>query len=502
MPIVPGLYCVEVTADSFPEDQLLDTYATMWDSFCGISVGSGTPPAPTLQMMMSVNQTARSLTSVGNVAGTTPTLVIGQELTLAAGVSNGSVGNYTYAWSVPANTAGSDWNDVADSTQGPPPALTAAQLAGNSIDFRWTDCSGGASARTASPPNCPAGTVTLTATPIEGSGAPPLSPVSAQFSIQVPQITPVAQENGSISVPAPGTLALPSATDDGFCVGLVGTPSVCLNNASNTTFPFGMVFSLPAGGPTGRYEWVQVVNKAVWDQTDGYGNVCAAATSGHDNAVPTDNSGGVPHDRGGLLAWDAPSIPLSASYPKVTLNFGFTTTLMFVPTNSTGENVGTYINQNDVGTLVPLFTIGWSWLAEADLVAGSSPVVWAAKTSDDGLGNPTDPAVGTTSSYPRWTQVVNTLADCNPLPPVIVSVSPSSGPVGTKVTITGNNFGAAQGTSTVMFDAATATASAGGWGANGNSITVVVPNLAAGTVNVRVTVGGVASAPFPFTVTQ
>jgi hypothetical protein len=36
---------VEVTADSFPEDQLLDTYATMWDSFCGISVGSGTQTA-------------------------------------------------------------------------------------------------------------------------------------------------------------------------------------------------------------------------------------------------------------------------------------------------------------------------------------------------------------------------------------------------------------------------------------------------------------------------
>ena len=82
-------------------------------------------------------------------------------------------------------------------------------------------------------------------------------------------------------------------------------------------------------------------------------------------------------------------------------------------------------------------------------------------------------------------------------PPNITSLSPTSGPVGTSVTITGTNFGATQGSSTVTFNGTAATPTS--WSAT--SIAVTVP-AGATTGNVVVTVGGVASNGMTFTVTS
>jgi len=85
-----------------------------------------------------------------------------------------------------------------------------------------------------------------------------------------------------------------------------------------------------------------------------------------------------------------------------------------------------------------------------------------------------------------------------PLPvsaPAITNVSPGAGPVGTSVTITGSNFGATQGTSTVKFNGVTATAT--NW--SNTSITCTVPTGAT-TGPIVVTVGGNASNGFNFTV--
>jgi hypothetical protein len=79
--------------------------------------------------------------------------------------------------------------------------------------------------------------------------------------------------------------------------------------------------------------------------------------------------------------------------------------------------------------------------------------------------------------------------------PSIASVLPASAAAGTSVTITGTNFGATQGTSTVTFNGVTATPTS--WSAT--SIVVPVP-AAATTGNVVVTVNGVASAGAAFTV--
>ncbi len=79
--------------------------------------------------------------------------------------------------------------------------------------------------------------------------------------------------------------------------------------------------------------------------------------------------------------------------------------------------------------------------------------------------------------------------------PYITSLSPTSGSVGTSVTITGANFGATQGTSTVTFNGTAATPTS--WSAT--SIAVPVPTGAT-TGNVVVTVGGTASNGVSFTV--
>jgi hypothetical protein len=80
--------------------------------------------------------------------------------------------------------------------------------------------------------------------------------------------------------------------------------------------------------------------------------------------------------------------------------------------------------------------------------------------------------------------------------PTITSLSVTSGAVGTPVTITGTNFGAAQGTSAVKFNGTAATPTS--WSAT--SIAVDVPSGAT-TGNVVVTVGGQASNGITFTVT-
>jgi IPT/TIG domain-containing protein len=81
----------------------------------------------------------------------------------------------------------------------------------------------------------------------------------------------------------------------------------------------------------------------------------------------------------------------------------------------------------------------------------------------------------------------------SPTAPDIMSLSPSTGIVGTTVTISGTNFGAS---GTVTFNGTSATAMS--WSAT--SIVVPVPT-AATTGNVVVTVGGVASNGVSFTVT-
>lgn len=83
----------------------------------------------------------------------------------------------------------------------------------------------------------------------------------------------------------------------------------------------------------------------------------------------------------------------------------------------------------------------------------------------------------------------------NPVPPTITSLSPASGPVNWSVTVTGTNFGATQGSSTLKFNGTTATPTS--W--SSTSIVAPVP-VGATTGPVVVTVNGAASNGVTFTV--
>src|SRR5262249_22770965 len=108
----------------------------------------------------------------------------------------------------------------------------------------------------------------------------------------------------------------------------------------------------------------------------------------------------------------------------------------------------------------------------------SSPDSWltidAASTSGVGSSNIQFTAASNTSSLTRIGTL--TIADQTftvtqtSSAPSITALSPASGPVGTTVTITGTNFGATKGTSTVTFNGTLATPTA--WSAT--SITVPV----------------------------
>jgi hypothetical protein len=80
--------------------------------------------------------------------------------------------------------------------------------------------------------------------------------------------------------------------------------------------------------------------------------------------------------------------------------------------------------------------------------------------------------------------------------PAITLISPTSGRVGSQVTIAGVSFGTTRGLSAVMFGGVVAPV--GSWTLN--TIIVTVPSGAA-TGNVVVSVGGLNSNAMPFTVT-
>lgn len=78
------------------------------------------------------------------------------------------------------------------------------------------------------------------------------------------------------------------------------------------------------------------------------------------------------------------------------------------------------------------------------------------------------PATGTLGNSRKWAAGIVTYK-AKP-PPSIITVAPTSGPVATPVTISGSNFGATQGASTITFNGVTATPTS--WSAS--SITVPV----------------------------
>ncbi|HKT48567.1 MAG TPA: Ig-like domain-containing protein, partial [Candidatus Acidoferrales bacterium] len=127
----------------------------------------------------------------------------------------------------------------------------------------------------------------------------------------------------------------------------------------------------------------------------------------------------------------------------------------------------------------------------------AAPYSYALNTTTLSDGNHVLSAVATDAAGNSATSATVAVKVNNTTPaPSISGLNPTSGVVGTSVTISGANFGATQGTSTVKFNGTTASVTS--WSAA--SIVATVP-AGASTGSVVVTVGGVASNGVNFTVT-
>ena len=129
------------------------------------------------------------------------------------------------------------------------------------------------------------------------------------------------------------------------------------------------------------------------------------------------------------------------------------------------------------------------------LTLSSAGLISGTPTTPNATSNFTAMVTDSSNPVQTATQALSILINLPP-PPTITSLSQNAGTVGASITITGTNFGTAQGSSTVTFNG-TAAAAASAWSAT--SITVTVP-VGATTGNVVVTVSGQASNGSPFTI--
>jgi len=236
------------------------------------------------------------------------------------------------------------------------------------------------------------------------------------------------------------------------------------------------------------------------------GNIGAAVTITGANFGASQGSSTVKFN--GIVAtptsWTATSIvvpvPAGATTGNVVVTVGGTASngLPFTVTNPGPSITGLNPASGVVGTVVTISGVNFGASQGTNTVkfngTAGSPTSWTATSIV--VPVPTGAATGSvvvTVGGVASNGVTFTVT----LPaPTISGLNPTSGVVGTAVTITGANFGAAQGTSTVTFNGAAATPTS--WSAT--SIVAPVPTGAT-TGNVVVTVSGAASNGVTFTVT-
>ncbi len=127
-------------------------------------------------------------------------------------------------------------------------------------------------------------------------------------------------------------------------------------------------------------------------------------------------------------------------------------------------------------------------------------------TNKDIFAVPSSLSLGSHTIYIRakdssgdWTQVsTGSFIVTSPLPPTITSFTPSSGLIGTTVTITGTNFDPSPANNTVKFNGTTATVTA----STSTSITTTVPTGATTGIISITTGGNTATSSTSFTVTS
>jgi hypothetical protein len=157
------------------------------------------------------------------------------------------------------------------------------------------------------------------------------------------------------------------------------------------------------------------------------------------------------------------------------------------------------------GAVVPVTLAGTNFLTGATVTTDNTGVAVSAVTVVSAsqitaaftiAANATLGAANVSVAAGGWTTTSSVIFTVNPTVPAVSTLAPATGGAGTIVTVSGINFGATQGASTVTFNGALAAPTS--WSAT--SITVPVPWLAT-TSYVVVRVGGVPSIGTLFTVT-
>src|SRR5712664_227837 len=232
-----------------------------------------------------------------------------------------------------------------------------------------------------------------------------------------------------------------------------------VNVGADSTFTAGPGYTIPAGGSNARLamQFTTVASQGTYSTLESWST--AALADGIFAALKGASSGSAPPSITSLNPTSGPAGTL------VTI---------------TGANFGATQGTSAVRFSGGIIATPTSWSATSISV----PVPAAAPIGNDLV----DVVVGGVGSN----QVVFTVPS---LSPFISNLTPPTGPLGTSVTITGTNFGATQGSSTVTFNGTAATPTS--WSAT--SIVVPVP-VGATTGTVIVTVGGLASNALTFTV--
>src|ERR1043165_7847030 len=205
-----------------------------------------------------------------------------------------------------------------------------------------------------------------------------------------------------------------------------------------------------------------------------------------------DTQSGVPNVSGTITAGSAVSVDVwmrktasaGTMFPRVKININ----------SSTGASLGVITGSTQLSTTLTKYTLTGTVPANVSITTGDRFYLWVGVnlTSATSVNNRGElDGEGTVNGNYDSKMTV-------PLPnpaPNISNLSPNNGPVATSVTITGTNFGATQGTSTVTFNGTSATPTS--WSAT--SISAPVPSGAT-TGSVVVTVNSQPSNGATFTV--
>jgi Cellulose binding domain len=304
---------------------------------------------------------------------------------------------------------------------------------------------------------------------------------------------PIANAQTSCTVGYAITNQFPGGFGASLTIGNTGTTAIS-NWTLTWSFANGQTISqLWDGNETQNGANVMVTNASFDGNIPAGGSLTGVGFNGtwnnSVNAPPTAFAlNGVPCNGASSSGGSSGSFTLSPSASALSVAIGASATDTILVTDSQGFSGNVTLTASGLpGGVTATFAGGALTLtASATAVPGTSTVT----------------ITGTSGSATATTSVVLTISPSVSTSSLQVAwVSPATGVSGSSMTImpgVGTSFGGSQGTSAVFFGTTRAMVTT--WAIN--SVTVTVPSLPAGPVNVTAVVNGVTSNAVPFTVTS